>query len=207
MQRRAGEFYAELARRRSVRAFSPRPVPRRIIEDCLRAAGSAPSGANMQPWHFCAVSDRAVKRQIRQAAEACERAFYAGKASDEWLDALSPLGTGPQKPFLEDAPWLIAVFSQRYGIDTEGNKIQHYYVTESVGIAIGMLIAALHHAGLATLTYTPAPVTFLRDLLGRPENERPLMILVAGYPAENARVPKIEKKSLDQVVTWRESTH
>lgn len=199
---RADEFAAEVARRRSVRHFSSRPVPLAIIQACLRAAGSAPSGANMQPWHFVIVADPASKRRIREAAEAEERAFYAGRAPEEWLDALAPLGTGWQKPFLETAPYLIAIFAQSYGLAPDGQKIKHYYVQESVGIATGVLIAALHHAGLATLTHTPSPMSFLSEILARPANERPFLLLIVGYPAPDARVPDIRRKDLDEIATF-----
>ncbi len=202
MQERAAEFYAEIRRRRSVREFSDRPAPREIIETCLRAAGTAPSGANQQPWSFVVVSDPAVKRQIRQAAEAEEAAFYGGRAPEEWLEALAPLGTGASKPFLETAPYLIAIFAQNYGLAPDGRKVKHYYVAESVGIATGFLIAALHHAGLATLTHTPSPMNFLSQILHRPANERPYLLLVAGYPAEGTMVPAIQKKPLDELVTF-----
>ena len=202
MRQRASAFYADLRRRRTVRAFSERPVPREVIEDCLRAAGTAPSGANMQPWHFVVVSDPAVKRQIREAAEEVERAFYGRRASKEWLDALQPLGTNASKPFLEDAPCLIVIFAQRHGLDAGGNKVQHYYVTRSVGIATGMLITAIHNAGLVSLTYTPSPMNFLNEILGRPENEHPFLVLVVGYPAPGATVPQIGKKSLDEIATF-----
>ncbi len=202
MERRARDFYQELKRRRSVRDFSDRPVPRQVIEACLGAAGTAPSGANMQPWHFVAVSDPDIKGQIRAAAEAEERAFYQGRASDEWLEALAHLGTDADKPFLETAPYLIVVFQQNYGLDAEGRRVKHYYVQESAGIAAGFLIAALHHAGLATLTHTPSPMKFLREVLGRPVNERATMILVTGYPAADARVPAITKKPIDEIATF-----
>ncbi len=202
MSGRAADFYAELARRRSVRAFSSRTVPRQVIEDCLRAAGTAPSGANMQPWHFVAVSDPATKRRIRQAAEEVERAFYGKRASEEWLGALAPLGTGASKPFLETASWLIAIFAQRYGFDGEGSRVQHYYVSRSVGIATGMLIAAIHHAGLVCLPYTPSPMRFLGEILERPENEQPFLLLVVGYPASDATVPGIGRKPLDEIATF-----
>lgn len=202
MQQRADDFYAELRRRRTVRDFSDRPVPRAVIETCLRVAGTAPNGANLQPWHFVVVSDPALKRRIRAAAEAEEREFYAGRAPQDWLDALAPLGTDANKPFLETAPYLIAIFAQSYGIGPDGKKIKHYYVTESVGIAAGFLIAALHHAGLATLTHTPSPMGFLNELLGRPENERPFLLLVVGYPADGAIVPAITKKPLDEIATF-----
>ena len=202
MQARASTFYDEMRRRRTVREFSDRPVPRSVIEACLRTAGTAPSGANQQPWHFVAVSDPAVKSHIRQAAEAEEREFYERRASQEWLDALAPLGTDAHKPFLEVAPYLIAIFAQTYGMGADGGKIKHYYVTESVGIATGLLIAALHHAGLATLTHTPSPMGFLNEILGRPANERPFLLLVVGYPAENAQVPAITKKALEEIATF-----
>ncbi|MDX1663871.1 MAG: nitroreductase family protein [Candidatus Promineifilaceae bacterium] len=202
MRRRARAFYEELRRRRTVRDYSARPVPRAVIEDCLRAAGTAPSGANLQPWHFVVVSDPAVRRQIREAAEAEEREFYERRAPQEWLDALAPLGTDAEKPFLEAAPYLIAIFTQSYGLRPDGGRIKHYYATESVGIATGMLITALHHAGLATLTHTPSPMGFLNEILGRPENERPFLLLVVGYPAEEAQVPAIEKKRLEEFATF-----
>jgi iodotyrosine deiodinase len=204
MASRAADFYAEMRCRRTVRDFSPQPVPRQVIEDCLRTAGTAPNGANLQPWHFVVVSDPAVKRRLREAAEDEERAFYRDRAPQEWLDALAPLGTDEHKPFLEAAPYLIAIFAQSYGIAADGQKIKHYYVTESVGIATGFLIAALHHAGLATLTYTPSPMGFLNTILDRPENERPFLLLVVGYPAEGVTVPAITKKSLEQIATFVE---
>jgi len=203
MRARAAAFRDEMQRRRSVRDFSDRPVDRAIIEDGLRAAGSAPSGANKQPWHFVVVSDPALKRAIRTAAEEEERAFYEERAPQEWLDALAPLGTDPNKPFLEQAPYLIAIFAENYGRGPDGTKEKHYYTTESVGIATGMLITALHHAGLATLTHTPSPMRFLEEVLERPENERAFLLLVVGYPAEEAAVPAIEKKPLDAIATFR----
>lgn len=202
MAERAHGFYEELRRRRSVRDYAPRPVERGVIEDCLRAAGTAPSGANLQPWHFVAVGNAEIKRQIREAAEAEEREFYGGRAPQDWLDALAPIGTDDQKPFLEIAPYLIAIFAQSYGIAEDGSRIKHYYVTESVGIATGMLITALHHAGLATLTHTPSPMNFLNKILGRPQNERPFLLLVVGYPAADATVPDITKKPLDAFTTF-----
>lgn len=202
MAERAAEFYAQIKRRRTVRDFSDRAVDRGVIEDCLRAAGTAPNGANMQPWHFVVVADPAIKRQIRQAAEEEEREFYAGRASEEWLAALAPLGTDASKPFLETAPYLIAVFGQSYGVGANGEKVKHYYVQESVGIAVGFLIAALHHAGLATLTHTPSPMKFLNQILGRPVNEKPFLLLVVGYPAAAAEVPVIEKKPLEEIATF-----
>jgi len=202
MRERAWAIRDDLGRRRTVRDFAPDPVPRDVIEACLLAAGSAPSGANMQPWHFAVVSDPAVKARIRAAAETEERAFYAERASAQWLEALAPLGTDAEKPFLDTAPYLIAVFQQRYGIAADGTRVKHYYAPESVGIATGMLIAALHHAGLATLTHTPSPMGFLNDILGRPRNERPFVLLVVGYAAADARVPDIRRKGLDDIATF-----
>ncbi|NGP52416.1 nitroreductase family protein [Thioalkalivibrio sp. XN8] len=202
MRARARAFCEQISRRRTVRDYSDRPVPRAVIEDCLRAAGSAPSGANLQPWHFVAVSAPAVKREIRLAAEAEEREFYQHRASEEWLEALAPLGTGPEKPFLETAPWLIGIFEQRWGYDAAGAKVKHYYPKESVGIATGLLIAALHQAGLATLTHTPSPMKFLNRIMGRPPEERPFLLLVAGHPAADARVPDIGRKSLGEIATF-----
>jgi nitroreductase len=202
MKRRAADFYTDMRRRRTVRDFSDRPVPRPVIEDCLAAANTAPSGANMQPWQFVAVSDTAIKRQIREAAEAEEKAFYNERATDAWLDVLTPLGTSWQKPFLETAPYLIVIFAQTYGLTAEGDKFKHYYVSESVGIATGMLITAIHRAGLVSLTHTPSPMGFLSDILHRPPNERAYLILVVGYPAEGATVPDITKKSLAEVATF-----
>lgn len=203
MCERAATFRAEMQRRRTVRDFAARPVPRGVIEDCLRTAMTAPSGANLQPWHFVVVTDPALKQQIRTAAEEEERAFYEGRAPQEWLEALSALGTDAHKPFLETAPCLIAIFAQSYGLRPDGQKVKHYYVSESVGIATGMLITALHHAGLVTLTHTPSPMGFLNTLLERPPQERPYLLLVVGYPAEGAMVPAIEKKPLEAVTTWR----
>ena len=202
MARRAADFRREVARRRTVREFSSRPVPRGIIEECIRAAGTAPNGANHQPWHFVVVSDPEVKARIRVAAEEEERAFYGGGAPQEWLDALAALGTDEHKPFLETAPYLIAIFAQRYHLASGGHRVKNYYVQESVGIATGILITGLHRAGLATLTHTPSPMGFLNEILGRPANERPFLILVAGYPAEDARVPRITKKPLDEIATF-----
>lgn len=203
MLRRATAFREQMQRRRSVREFSSRAVPREIIEQCVLAAGSAPSGANRQPWHFVAVSEASLKRKIREAAEQGEYAFYHGLAGDEWLAALSPLGTDHHKPFLETAPWLIAVFAQKHGLSPDGGKVQHYFVRESVGIALGMLITAVHHVGLVALPYTPSRSAFLNTLLGRPDHERPVLILVVGYPAENVLVPDIGRKTLDQIATFR----
>jgi nitroreductase len=198
---RAADFLAEIARRRTVRDFSDRPVPRGIIEDCIRAAASAPSGANQQPWHFVVVTDPDTKRRIRRAAETEEREFYQSRATQEWLDALAPLGTDADKPFLETAPVLIAIFVQSTGRRPDGGSVKHYYAVESVGLASGILIAALHHAGVATLTHTPSPMGFLNEILSRPSNERPFLLLVAGYPADGARVPEITRKSFDEFVT------
>jgi len=202
MKHRAASFRQEMQCRRTVRYFSERPVPREIIEDCLLTAGSAPSGANMQPWHFVTVSDPAVKKKIRDAAEKEEREFYHGRAPEEWLAALAPLGTDEHKPYLETAPYLIVVFAQSYGLLPDRRRVKNYYVTESIGIATGMLIAAVHHAGLASLTHTPSPMGFLNKILERPENERAFLILVVGYPAAEATVPDIAKKSLEEIATF-----
>jgi nitroreductase len=202
MQARSAAFADELARRRTVRQFSDRPIPAGVLEACLRAAATAPSGANIQPWHFVVVTDPALKHRIREAAEREEREFYA-TAPREWLEALAPLGTDEHKPYLEVAPALIAVFAERYGVRPDGGRVTHYYVQESVGIAMGLLIAALHHAGLVTLTHTPSPMGFLSELLERPAREKALLLLVVGFPAADARVPDIQRKPLDQVVSWR----
>ncbi len=197
MFRRADDVLSTLLTRRTIRDFSDQAVPQNIIETAIKAAATAPNGANQQPWHFAAISNPDMKRRIREAAEEEERAFYGGRASDEWLDALAPLGTDASKPFLETAPWLIAIFAEKKGPNGE----KHYYVTESVGIAIGMLITTLHSAGLATLTHTPAPMNFLREICGRPTNEKPLVLLVVGHPAEGATVPShaLEKKAFDEI--------
>ena len=202
MEERGRDFAADLARRRTVRQFSDRPVPRGVIEACLEAAGTAPSGAHLQPWHFVVVSDPGLKRRIRVAAEAAEQEFYA-HAPQEWLDVLAPLGTDAHKPYLETAPYLIAVFAQRYSLTAEGKRRTHYYVIESVGIATGLLLAALHHAGLASLTHTPNPMGFLSKVLERPPNERPVMLVVTGYPAPGAVVPKLRRKPLGAIATFR----
>ena len=202
MKRRAAEFHSDVQRRRTVREFSDRPVPREVIEDCLCAASTAPSGANMQPWHFVVVSDAAIKQKIRVAAEQEEHEFYHHKAPQEWLDALEPLGTNEHKPFLETAPYLIVIFGQSYGVLPDGRKVKHYYAQESVGIATGILITAIHHAGLVSLTHTPSPMGFLNELLGRSAQERPFLILVVGYPAENATVPVITKRPLAEIATF-----
>ena len=202
MRRSAAEFVAEMRRRRTVRDYSPRPVAREVIEQCLLAAGTAPSGANRQPWHFVVVTDPAVKRRVREAAEVEERDFYEHRAPRDWLEALESLGTGPDKPFLESAPVLIAIFAQSYERLMDGRKLKNYYVTESVGIATGLLITALHLSGLATLTHTPSPMGFLNDVLDRPSNERPFLLLVVGYPAEDAQVPDLQKKELGEIATF-----
>lgn len=201
MDRRASEFQDLMIQRRTVRDFSDKPVSRKIIEHAIAVASSAPSGANMQPWHFVAVQDQAIKHKIRIAAEEEEKRLYEGRASQEWLDALAPFGTDANKPFLEIAPWLIAVFAQKHTIDSDGKKHKHYYTPESVGIATGMLVTALHYAGLATLTHTPSPMGFLRDILGRPLHEKPFLLLVTGFPTNNTTVPKIQKKSVEQYMT------
>jgi iodotyrosine deiodinase len=201
MQRRAAEFAGHMARRRTVRDFSDRPIPEGVIDDCIRAAGTAPSGANLQPWHFVVVTDPAVKARIRVAAEEEERDFYEKRAPKKWLDALAPLGTDANKPFLETAPALIAIFAESYGERPDGTRVKHYYATESVGIATGLLIAAVHNAGLASLTHTPSPMGFLNEILGRPARERPFLLLVVGYPSDDARVPDIHRKSLNGIRT------
>ncbi|MCH2182353.1 MAG: nitroreductase family protein [Mariniblastus sp.] len=202
MQQRAEQFYQEIRRRRTVRDFSDRPVDLGVIDECLKAAGTAPNGANLQPWQFVVVTDPAVKSEIRIAAEAEERELYQHRASQEWLDVLAPLGTDENKPFLETAPVLIGIFSKAYDLKPDGARVKNYYVSESVGIATGFLIAALHHAGLATLTHTPSPMKFLNEIMDRPSHERPFLLLVVGYPAEGAKVPVIEKKSLREMVAY-----
>jgi len=202
MEQAAARFYNEIRRRRTVRDFSDRPVSREIIENALRAAGTAPSGANMQPWHFAVIGSSELKRKIREAAEQEEREFYEHRASEEWLRALEPLGTDEHKPFLEAAPWLIAVFLKKFSFDHQGNRLKNYYTAESVGIACGFLLAALHKAGLATLTHTPSPMKFLNRLLDRPKTERPYMLIVTGYPAPDARVPVIGKLPLEDIATF-----
>lgn len=198
---RAQSLLATMRRRRTIRDFSSRPVPRALIETAVAIAGTAPSGANQQPWHFVCIADPALKRAIRAGAEEEERAFYAGRAGEEWLDALSHLGTDADKPFLETAPWLVVVFAQRWGVDAQGQKVKHYYVPESVGIATGFLITALHDVGLASLTHTPAPMNFLNKLCGRPDNEKAVILLVIGYPAEGCRVPAISRKPLPELIS------
>ncbi len=200
--RRARSFYEEMRLRRTVREFAPTPVPRVVIEDAIRTAGTAPSGAHKQPWHFAAIGSADVKAQIRAAAEEEERAFYGGRASQDWLDDLAPLATDARKPFLEVAPWLIAVFARPFDLDAGGGRHKNYYVSESVGIACGLLIASLHHAGLATLTHTPSPMNFLSDVLSRPSHERAVVLIVTGYPADDARVPDLERKPLNTIASW-----
>lgn len=201
---RSNEFYQNIKRRHSIRKFSDRPVPREIIENCIKAAGTAPNGANHQPWHFAVLGSHDIKKQVREQAELHEQGFYEGRAGDEWLEALKPLGTDANKPFLEHAPWLIAVFSQKKGGINPGDQNTNYYVHESVGLATGFLINALHHSGLATLTHTPKPMQFLTKICNRPENERPFMLLVVGYPAEDATIPHHAtiKKPLDAIATF-----
>lgn len=202
MRSRAQAFLESMQTRRSVRDFSDRPVPDGVLEAALRTAGTAPSGAHRQPWHFVVVRNPALKRRIREAAEAEERAFYAQRASAEWLEALAPLGTDANKPFLEIAPALIVVFARKFSAGQDGERLKNYYTAESVGLATGLLIAALHQAGLATLTHTPSPMRFLNDLLARPSDQRPFVLLVVGYPAPAARVPAIERKALNEISSW-----
>ena len=202
MKRRAADFADEMSRRRTVRMYSDRPVPREIIESCLRTAGSAPSGANLQPWHFAVVSDPTMKRRIREAAEVEERDFYENRAPKEWLDALAPLGTDAHKPFLQIAPYLIVCFVRLWDDLPDGRRVKQYYAQESAGLATGMLVAGLHHAGLVTLTHTPSPMGFLNEICGRPKNERPFILLVAGYPADDATVPDIGRKSLKEISSF-----
>lgn len=200
MHARSRVFLESMRRRRSVRRFSSEPVPVELLENAIAAAGTAPSGAHQQPWTFALVSDPALKRRIRVAAEEEERASYGGRMPRAWLEALGPLGTDWRKPHLEDAPYLVVVFEQAFGLRPDGTKVKHYYVRESVGIAVGFLLASLHQAGLATLTHTPSPMGFLRELLGRPENERAYVVVPVGYPAADAEVPAIERKSLDEIL-------
>ncbi|KAB2847202.1 MAG: nitroreductase family protein [Melioribacteraceae bacterium] len=202
MIKRSKEFYEEVNRRRTIREFSNREIPKEVIMNCLKAAGTAPSGANMQPWKFVVVENREIKKKIRIAAEEEEREFYNSKAPQEWLDALAPLGTDEHKPFLETAPYLIVIFESKYEPLPDGRKVKQYYTKESVGIATGILITALHHAGIATLTHTPSPMNFLNDILERPANEKPYLILVAGYPQENVTVPNIKRKVLEEIAVF-----
>ncbi len=202
MLNRSASFLAEMTRRRTVRHFSDRAVPRAIIENAVRTAASAPSGANMQPWHFVCVKNQEVKRRIREAAEVEERAFYERRATKEWLAAVAPLGTTPDKPFLEEASWLIAIFLERSTLSHGGKTLKTYYARESIGIATGLLIASLHLSGVATLTHTPSPMRFLNEILGRPRNEEPFLLLVAGYPASEAKVPNISRKPLESIADF-----
>jgi nitroreductase len=202
VQQRALEYYENMKRRRTVRDFSARHVPLDIIENCIRTADTAPNGANLHPWHFVVVSDQEIKSEIRQAAEKEEQDFYKSRASREWLEVLAPLGTDEHKPFLETAPYLIAIFAKVHGFDEQGKRVKHYYVNESVGIATGLLISAIHQAGLASLTHTPSPMRFLNKILQRPEQERPFLLLVVGYPEKDAKVPDIQRKSLPEISTY-----
>ena len=202
MQQQAESFYLQMSKRRSVRDFSDQPIPPSVLEHAILAAGSAPSGANMQPWHFVVVQNPEIKKRIRLAAEKEERELYDHRASDEWLDALAPLGTDADKPFLETAPALIAIFLKKVTIDADGTKHKNYYTPESVGIAAGMLITALHQAGLATLTHTPSPMKFLTEILQRPSYERPFLLLVVGFPAEGTLVPNIQRLPLSDIATF-----
>lgn len=202
MRARAESFLTRMSTRRTVRDFSDRPVKQDIIQNALATAGTAPSGANRQPWHFAAVGSSTIKKQIRLGAEEEERQFYDGRAPQDWLEALAPFGTDANKPFLEIAPWLIAVFARKFDVDDAGKKQKNYYVTESVSIAAGLLVAALHNAGLATLTHTPSPMKFLNEILDRPVREKPLMLIVVGYPQEDAKVPVIKRKDLNQIASF-----
>ena len=202
MQKRSKEFLEGIVRRRTVRDFSDKSVPKDIIENCIKAAGSSPSGANHQPWHFAVVTDPDTKTDIRKAAEEEERLLYNERAPNEWLEALAPLGTDENKPFLEIAPYLIVIFAESYSLDTDNNKVKNYYVSESVGIATGILITALHNAGLVTLTHTPSPLNFLRRILRRGKNERAFLILVTGFPAEDAKVPVLKKKNFEDYTSF-----
>ena len=202
MLQEAREFYQTMARRRTIREFSEQKVPQAVLENALKAAGTAPSGANMQPWHFVVVQDAAVKKRIREAAEVEERELYEHRASDEWLQALAPLGTDASKPFLETAPALIAIFLKKFTVDDSGKKHKNYYTAESVGIATGILISALHKSGLGTLTHTPSPMKFLGEILERPSYERPYLLLVCGYPADDVMVPNIKRRPLDEICTF-----
>ena len=202
MQQRAKDFHALMQQRRTVRDFSDRQVPQSLVETCIRTAGTAPSGANKQPWHFVAVSDPDIKRQIREAAEKEEHEFYTQRAPQSWLNDLAPFGTDANKPFIETAPFLIAIFAQRFGQTDQGTRELHYYVSESVGTATGLLITAFHNAGLATLIHTPSPMKFLNTILNRPDYERPFLLLVVGYPAPDAQVPDIQHKSFEDIATF-----
>tara|TARA_R110002124_G_scaffold287092_2_gene470421 strand:+ start:3717 stop:4385 length:669 start_codon:yes stop_codon:yes gene_type:complete len=202
MKERAESFYNDLKRRRTVRDFSSRSIPREVIENCILAAGTAPNGANKQPWHFAVVESASVKNKIRAAAEDEEHEFYHRRAPQDWLEDLEQFGTDEHKPFLEEAPYLIGIFAESYAFDEDGNKEKNYYVKESVGIATGMLITALHNAGLATLTHTPSPMGFLNEIMNRPENEKPFLLLVVGYPADGVEVPDIKKKPIEEISSF-----
>ena len=202
MLKRSKAFLDDLKRRRTVREFSRKPVSREVIENCIKAAGTAPSGANLQPWHFTVVSNPEIKKKIRMAAEEEEKEFYSKRAPKEWLEALEPLGTDSNKSFLESAPFLIAVFYKSYDILNDGRQVKQYYAMESTGIATGLLITAIHNSGLASLTHTPSPMNFLNEILARPKNEKPFLILVVGYPSEDAKVPDIKKKKLDEISSF-----
>jgi len=204
MVAKAQSYYRSIKKRRTVRDFTDKPIPQAVIKYAIRAAGTAPNGANMQPWHFVAISNKDIKRKIRIAAEKEEQEFYEGRASDEWLDALSHLGTDAEKPFLETASHLIVIFLKKFSYDDDGKKHKNYYTSESVGIATGILIDALYHSGVATLTHTPSPMKFLNEILDRPKDERPYMILVAGYPVTDCQVPAIEKKHVSEIATFLE---
>ena len=199
---RSAEFYNQIKTRRTVRDFSDRSVPKEVIENCIKAAGTAPSGANLQPWHFVIVSNPDVKKKIRTAAEEEEKEFYSKRAPKEWLEVLEPLGTDENKPFLETAPYLIAIFYKNYEVFSDGRQVKNYYALESTGIATGMLITAIHNAGLVSLTHTPSPMNFLNEILDRPKNERPFLLLVVGYPAADVKVPDIKKKSLQEIASF-----
>jgi iodotyrosine deiodinase len=202
MLKRSQAFYEEMKRRRSIRDFSDKPVPKEIIENCIKAAGTAPSGANLQPWHFVVVSSPEIKKKIRISAEEEEREFYLHRAPKEWLEVLEPLGTDENKPFLETAPYLIAIFYKSYELLPDGTQVKQYYPMESTGIATGILITAIHNAGLVSLTHTPSPMNFLNEILNRPKNERPFLLLVVGYPAKDVKVPDIKKKSLQEIANF-----
>ena len=202
MQYRSLEYYENMKQRRTVRDFSEQQVPIEVIENCIRTADTAPNGANQHPWHFVIISDTDIKRKIKNAAEKEEKKFYTNRATSEWLEALAPLGTNEKKPFLEVAPYLIAIFAKVYGFDKKGKRIKHYYVNESVGIATGLLISSLHQSGLASLTHTPSPMGFLNKILKRPNNERPFLLLVVGLPESNAKVPDLKRKSLSEIATF-----
>ena len=202
MLNRAKAFFDDIKRRRTVRDFSDTPVPTEIIENCIKSAGTAPSGANLQPWHFVVISNPEIKKKIRIAAEEEEKEFYSKRAPKEWLEVLEPLGTDENKTFLETAPYLIAIFTKSYEVLPDGRQVKQYYSMESTGIATGILITAIHNAGLVSLTHTPSPMNFLNEILNRPKNERPFLLLVVGYPSEDAKVPDIKKKSLQETASF-----